>query len=87
MRKVPFQLKLSASSYVYAALMGEGRREAHGIPSCLEHLEFAAEMMGADAGLNSDARWQVGELRFHLAARPVLPQHDGTAVIMTHDVE
>src|SRR5437879_13679422 len=25
--------------------------------------------------------------RYHLASRPLLPQHDGTAVIMTHDVE
>jgi hypothetical protein len=34
-----------------------------------KHLESAAEMMGADAGLHTDqARRQVGEPRFHLAA-------------------
>jgi hypothetical protein len=34
-----------------------------------KHLEFATEMMRADAGLHTDqARRQVGELRFHLAA-------------------
>src|SRR5205807_6175811 len=53
-----------------------------------KHLELATEMMRADADLHTDqARRQVGEPRFHLAARPLLPQHDGTAVIMTHDVE
>src|SRR6202048_5528624 len=45
-------------------------------------------MMRADAGLHTDqARRQVGEPRFHLAAWPLLPQHDGTVAIMTHDVE
>src|SRR5215813_753894 len=45
-------------------------------------------MMGADACLHTDqARRQVGEPRLHLAARPLLPQHDGAAVIMTHEVE
>src|ERR1700730_9147576 len=44
--------------------------------------------MRADAGLHTDqARRQVGEPRFHLAAWPLLPQHDGTVAIMTHDVE
>src|SRR4029077_2234637 len=34
-----------------------------------EHLELATEMMRADAGLHTDqARWQVGEPGFYLAA-------------------
>src|SRR6266480_5937395 len=44
--------------------------------------------MRADAGLHADpTRRQIGESGLHLATRPLLPQHDGTAVIMTHDVE
>jgi hypothetical protein len=40
-----------------------------------ESLQLAAQMMCADAGLHADqARRQVGEPRFHLAARPFLPQ-------------
>ena len=36
---------------------------------------------GADAGLHADqAGRQVGEPRFHLAARPLLPQHDRTVL-------
>jgi hypothetical protein len=49
-----------------------------------KHLEPATEVMRANAGLHADqAQRQVGKPRFHLAARPLLPQHDGTAVIMT----
>jgi hypothetical protein len=33
------------------------------------------------------ARRQVGEPHFHLAARPLLPQHDGAALVLTNDVE
>jgi hypothetical protein len=29
----------------------------------------------------------IGEPRFHLATRPLLPQHDGAARILAHDVE
>src|SRR5215475_4527024 len=43
------------------------RRHQAGVVA--KHLEFAAEMMGADAGFHTDqAWWQVGEPRFHLAA-------------------
>src|SRR4030088_1665019 len=44
--------------------------------------------MCADAGFHADqARRYVGEPRFHLATRPLLPQHDGAARIVAHDVE
>ena len=32
------------------------------------------------------ARWYIGEPRFHLATRPLLPQHDGAARIVAYDV-
>src|SRR6516225_1632496 len=45
-------------------------------------------MMRADAGLHpNQARRQIGEPRFNLATRPLLPQHDRTAPIVAHDVE
>ena len=44
--------------------------------------------MCADAGFHADqARRYIGEPRFHLAARLLLPQHDGAARIVAHDVE
>jgi hypothetical protein len=44
--------------------------------------------MCADAGFHADqARRYVGEPRFHLATRPLLPQHDGAARIVAYDVE
>jgi hypothetical protein len=50
--------------------------------------EFAAQVMCADAGFHADqARRHIGEPRFHLATRPLLPQHDGAARIVAHDVE
>jgi class 3 adenylate cyclase len=50
--------------------------------------EFAAQMMCADAGFHANqARRYIGEPRFHLAPRPFLPQHDGAARIVAHDVE
>ncbi len=50
--------------------------------------EFAAQVMGADAGLHPDqARWQVGKSRLDLATRPFLPKHDRTTMIVSHDVE
>ena len=53
-----------------------------------QRCEFAAQMMRADAGFHADqARWYIGEPRFHLATRPLLPQHDGAARIVAHDVE
>src|SRR6201982_1391643 len=45
-------------------------------------------MMGADAGFHADtARRYIGEPRFHLATRPLLPKHGGAARIVAHDVE
>src|SRR5713101_7079273 len=45
-------------------------------------------MMRADAGLHADpTRRQIGEPGLHLATRPLLPQHDGTALILANDVE
>jgi hypothetical protein len=53
-----------------------------------KRLQLATEVMRADAGLHADqARRQVGEPRFHLAARPLLPQHDAAALILANDVE
>src|SRR5712672_581513 len=44
--------------------------------------------MCADAGFHANqARRYVGEPRFHLATRPLLPQHDGAARIVAYDVE
>jgi hypothetical protein len=62
------------------------RRHQAGIVA--KHLELATEMMRADAAPHTDqARLQVGEPRFHLAMRPLLPQHDGTALIPANDVK
>src|SRR5216684_2730138 len=45
-------------------------------------------MMRAGAGLHADpTRRQIGESGLHLATRPLLPQHDGTALILANDVE
>jgi hypothetical protein len=50
--------------------------------------EFAAEVMCANAGFHADqARRNVREPCFHLATRPLLAQHDRTALIETHNVE
>src|SRR5712664_4375818 len=44
--------------------------------------------MCADASFHADqARRSIGEPRFHLATRPLLPQHDRAARIVAHDVE
>src|SRR6267143_1796804 len=44
--------------------------------------------MCADASFHADqASRYIGEPRFHLATRPLLPQHDGAARIVAHDVE
>src|SRR5262249_25349537 len=51
-------------------------------------LQLAAEMMCPCAGLHADeAPRQSRKPRFHLAARPLLPQHDRTALILADDVE
>jgi hypothetical protein len=44
--------------------------------------------MGPDAGIQADqARRYIGESRFHLATRPLLPQHHSAARIVANDVE
>ena len=44
--------------------------------------------MRADAGLHADpTRRQIGEPGRHLATRPLLPQHDGTTIIVADNVE
>src|SRR4029077_8130078 len=53
-----------------------------------KHLQRATEVMRADAGLHADpTQRQIGESGLHLATRPLLPQHDGTALILANDVE
>ena len=53
-----------------------------------EPLQFATEMMRADAGLHADqARRQVGKAGLHLAARPLLAQYDRSTFIVAYDVE
>jgi hypothetical protein len=45
-------------------------------------------MMGPDACLHANqTRRQIGESGLHLATRPLLPQHDGAALILANDVE
>jgi hypothetical protein len=42
----------------------------------------------ANAGLHADqTRRQVGKSGLHLAARPLLAQHNGTTLIVAHNVE
>ena len=49
--------------------------------------KLPAEMMRADARLRADqTRRHVGEPGLHLTTRPLLPQHDGTALIPANDV-
>ena len=51
-------------------------------------IEFATEMVRANAGLHADqARRQVGKSGLHLATRPLLAQHNGTTLIVANDVE
>jgi hypothetical protein len=53
-----------------------------------KRLKLATEMMGTDAGFHPDqAGRQVGEPRFHLAARPLLAQHDCAAIIKPNNVK
>jgi hypothetical protein len=50
--------------------------------------QLATEMMRPAARLHADeARRQVGKPRFHLAARPLLPQHQGSTPILANDVK
>ena len=53
-----------------------------------ERGELAGEMMRPDACLHADeARREVGQSRLDLTARPLLAQHDRTALVMADDVE
>jgi hypothetical protein len=62
------------------------RRHQPGIVAKL--LEPAAEMVRADAGFHANQTSRhIREPCFHLAARPLLPQHNCTALIETNDVE
>jgi hypothetical protein len=50
--------------------------------------ECATEVMRADACLHANStRRQIGESGLHLATRPLLPQHDGSAPFLANDVE
>jgi hypothetical protein len=45
-------------------------------------------MMRTDAGFHADQAWrQVGKAGLDLATRPFLTQHNGTTIIVAHDVE
>src|SRR6202008_3407205 len=49
--------------------------------------EFAAQVMGADAGFHADqARRYIGEPPFHLATRPLLPKNVPPRSSWAHDV-
>src|SRR5207247_2000468 len=62
------------------------RRHQPGIVA--KTIELATEMMRPDAGLHADqAGRHVGKSGLHLAARPLLTQHNGTTLIVTYDVE
>jgi len=53
-----------------------------------KHLQFATEMMGADAGFHANqAPRHVGQSRFHLAARPLLTQNDRSPFVQAYNVE
>ena len=62
------------------------RRHQPGIVA--QRPKFATEMMRADAGFHPDqARRHVGKARIYLATRPLLPQYNGTTLIVADDVE
>lgn len=53
-----------------------------------EPAELAREMMRPNAGLHADqARREVSKSRLDLTARPLLAQHNRTALVMADDVE
>ena len=55
------------------------------VPKCFK---LATQMMRPNASLHPDqARRHVGKARFHLAARPLLAQHNCAAIIKPDDVE
>src|SRR4029450_10407576 len=62
------------------------RRPGRGIVT--KRHKLATEMMRPDTGLHADqAGWHIGKTCFHLAPRPLLPQHDCATLIETDDVE
>ena len=62
------------------------RRHQPGIVA--QRLKLATEVMRADASLHANqARLQISEPRFDLAARPLLPQHDAAPPILANEVE
>src|SRR5271155_1279265 len=69
----------------------EGRPSIPRASTCGEnraYIELAAEMMRADTGFHADqARWHVGKAGLDLATRPLLPQHDGTTLVVAYNVE
>src|SRR5262245_46456595 len=77
----------SASRKSFFCPLLYGRTYFDGI-SRAKRLELATEMMRSDAGLHADqAGRQVREPRLHLAARPLLPQHDFATLVLPYDVE
>jgi hypothetical protein len=53
-----------------------------------KRVELATEMMRTDTGFHADqARGHVGKPHFHLAARPLLTQHDRASIIQANNVE
>jgi hypothetical protein len=53
-----------------------------------KHLQLTTEMMRPNASLEADQAWRhIGEPCFDLAARPLLPQHDGSAPVLAYEVK
>lgn len=62
------------------------RRHQPGIMT--KRLELATEVMRTNAGFHANqARRHVGQPRLNLAARPLLAQHDGAAIIQPYKVK
>jgi hypothetical protein len=53
-----------------------------------ERLELAADVVGAGTGFHADqAGWDVGQALSELGPGELDPQHDGTALILTDEME
>ena len=51
-------------------------------------IKLATEVVRSDAGLHADkTRRHVGQARFNLATRPLLPQHNRATLVVPYDVE
>jgi hypothetical protein len=62
------------------------RRHQSGIVT--KRFQPTTEMMRTNAGLHADqARWQVGKACLYLATRPLLTQHNCTALIEANNME